>query len=181
MQCSWIFSAAWQPDIGVDLDQMHDIAPSWGSWKSWRQCGTNNVICYDSDRCRDLLGKAFQAVCNFYIPKSVYDDLRPQGCRVFGGEFPAKVTDIEDIVSMHLASTDCDLVMLLGFDFAQCDTIGVENQHRMAMMRQIIQQRDTVQWVLIDHDAEIAGIYQSLTNLTSDTLQNAVQLLSDNS
>jgi hypothetical protein len=119
--CAWVRSAGnlfgqcSEDQLGVASDyqsrsccgckQIKSVGPVWGSWQTWRGCNTDNVICHQQQKSRELLDRAFQAVCNFYVPRSLYEPLgRPVGVRFYDGDFDQELDHIEDIVAMHLAS-----------------------------------------------------------------------------
>lgn len=183
MRVNWVFSCAWIPDVTVDMACIKNVGPSWGSWKSWRGCDTDNVICHDRGRAQELLHRAFQAVCNFYVPRKYYQDLgRPVGVKLYDGDFLEETFDLEDIVAMHLAAANSDIILLAGFDLGK--PIPVEDRfemhkvrNRLGLMRQVMASNPGVQWVLIDHLAEIDVAFSELSNLTRDSVGNVLKLL----
>jgi len=183
MRISWVFASGYQIDPGQDIEKFKLIGPTWGSWKTWRSCSTDNVVCHDLAKSQDLIKRAFQAVCNFYVPRRHYQDLsRPIGIKLYDGEFTHDVNDLEDIIAMHLAADTSDIVLLTGFDFSdQEKTPDRLTNHRIhnyhGLIRGVIGQRDLVQWVAVDHPKKLGDLYQNLPNLTCDTMENALQLL----
>lgn len=183
MRINWVYANGHQIDPAVNIDTIKSIGPSWGSWKTWRPCQTDNVICHDLAKCRELMQRAFQAVCNFYIPRGFYQDLgRPLGTRLYDGDFKSDVDDIEDIIAMHLVAASSDLVLLTGFDLGAkelpADPLEKHKlKNRAGLIRSVIVGYPDVQWVLIDHATELDVAYQNLSNLTCDSLKNVLQLL----
>ena len=183
MRVNWIFATGYQLGPDVNIDQIKSVGATWGSWRTWRSCGTDNVICHDRSKCVDLIGRAFQAVCNFYVPKSYYQDLnRPMGVKLYEGDFNMDITDHEDIVAMNLVADISDIVLLVGFDFSlskipddKFDQHKLRNYHGLA--RSVINSNQMTQWVLIDHSSSLDKAYQNLPNLTCDTMKNTLQLL----
>lgn len=182
MKISWVAAADYRLDPAIDVDQIKSVGPVWGSWQTWRSCNTDNVICHQQQKGRELLDRAFQAVCNFHIPRRLYESLgRPVGIRLYDGEFDQELDDIEDIVAMHLAAADSDIVLMLGFDWTlPKDVQDRFEQHKLTnrhgLMHGAIANQDRVQWVAIDCKS-MDPSYQNLPNLTCDKLQNALQLL----
>jgi len=182
VRISWVVAAGHSLDPAVDVERMKSVGPVWGSWRTWRSCGTDNVICHQQQKGRELLDRAFQAVCNFYLPRSLYEPLsRPVGVRLYDGDFDREVDDIEDIVALHLAGANSDIVLILGFDWTLPDDVTdrferhkITNRH--GLMRSAISNMNTTQWVAIDC-ANMHKSYQNLSNLTCDSWQNALQLL----
>ena len=133
MQISAVFASTYQPQDPTDLLIVSKKLPTWGSWRTWRSCGTQNVVCWEQDQCEKLLRRAFQSVCNFYIPKKSWAPLnRPIGVKLFDGDFDRPVQDVDDIIAMHLASSTSDLVLLFGFDLSTPSaTDDVMERHRI--------------------------------------------------
>lgn len=183
MRVSWVFSSQYKIDPAVDIEMIKSVGPSWGSWKTWRSCSTDNVICYDLSKCRELVSRAFQAVCNFYVPKKFYQELgRPLGIKMFDGEFTQEVDEIEDIISLHLAAQTSDLVLMSGFILnIPDDIVDRYDRHKITnyhgMLRSLINNNPQTQWVAVDHQLPLDKNYQTLSNLTCDKMENALKLL----
>jgi hypothetical protein len=183
MRVGWVFASDHNLDPTISIEQIKSVGPSWGSWRTWRVCNTDNVICDDLAKSRELIDRAFQAVCNFYVPKKHYRDLdRPMGVKLYDGTFDQTVDNIEDIISMHLCCASSDIILLVGFDLGTQTDISDrfekhKYQNRHGLIHSLIRQNDQKQWVLIDHPQDLNQSYLALSNLTCDTLQNALQLL----
>ena len=183
MRVNWVVSSTYQLDPTLDPEKLKLIGPIWGSWRTWRSCSTDNVICYDFAKSRELIDRAFQAVCNFYVPRKYYQDLgRPVGLKLYDGEFAHDIDFPEDIISLHLAAGSSDIVLLLGFDFGKIATPADryqshQIQHQHGLMRSAISSSDMVQWVLVDHPMELDKSYQNIANLARDTMENVLKLL----
>jgi len=103
------------------------------------------------------------------------------GVKLYDGDFSPEVDDIEDIVALHLAAAQSDIVLLLGFDWVMPKDVTdrlvrhkLTNRH--GLMRGVIDGSPNVQWVAVDSE-EMDKSYRSLPNLTSDSLRNVLQLL----
>ena len=183
VRINWVVSAGYDLDPAVDVDQIKAVGPIWGSWRTWRGCQTDNVICHDLAKSRELIGRAFQAVCNFYVPKQFYQDLkRPIGIKLYDGDYKQDVKNIEDIVAGHLAAAASDIVLMLGYDLStpQSDPDALVNhqiQNRHGLLHSLIKTNGTVQWVAVDHDQKLDKSYSDLPNVTCDTMANALKLL----
>jgi len=183
MRINWIFADGYQLDPTRDLEKIKGIGPAWGSWRTWRSCGTDNVICHDLSKARELTARAFQAVCNFYVPKRHYADLnRPIGVKLYEGDFMHELDNHEDIVAMHLVSACSDIVLLVGFDFTDIDQgqdpyqqLKKRNYHGLA--RSIINNDPAVQWVAVDHSALPSESFREISNFTCDEFDNVLKLL----
>ena len=181
MNINWILANDYVPDPTIDLDQLKTCGALWGGWQTWRASGTDNVICHDTAKARDLIQRAFHAVCNFYVPSSAYAMLdRPQGVRLYEGEFVHDLDHHEEIVALHLTAGISDIVLLLGFDLAEVELPADRlERHRWLNHRNLIRQamKDNVQtqWVLVDHDRPVDKYFKELDNLTQDTLDNVLK------
>lgn len=166
---SWVLGQGWNPDPTLDLDLLRDAAPTWGSWQTWRACGTHNVICHDPQQAQRLVSRAFHAVCNLYVPQAVWDTLgQPQGVRVYGGDFPDIVDRAEDIVALHLAAAHSDITLIVGMTLEP-------NSVREAMVRGRVLQDPVQQWVWVDQ--ELPQNLRDLPNITCDDLPTVLKLL----
>jgi hypothetical protein len=182
VKISWVVAADHSLDPTVNVEQMKSVGPIWGSWRTWRACATDNVICHEQQKGRELLDRAFQAVCNFYIPRNLYEVLaRPMGVRLYDGDFDRELDNIEDIVALHLAGASSDIVLVVGFDWTLPEDVSdrferhkITNRH--GLMRSVISGSAQTQWVAID-SIRMDPSYQTLTNLTCDRMENVLQLL----
>lgn len=183
MRVNWVFADGYQLDPGLDTDIIKSIGPTWGSWRTWRSCSTDNVFCHDKTKTQELIGRAFQAVCNFYVPKKYYQDLgRPMGLKLYDGDFNHETDHAEEIVILHMVAAVSDLVLMAGFDLGKIpepedrfQKHKLQNYH--GMVRSVISNNPNVQWVLVDHKAELDKAYQNLPNLTCDEMVNVLKLL----
>lgn len=183
MRVSWVVAQGHSVGPGISIEAIKSIGALWGSWQTWREWSTDNVICHNPAKARELLDRAFQAVCNFYVPRSQYEFLkRPVGVRLYEGDYNMDVDELEDIVAMHLAGSQSDIVLMLGFDFASVTSpTNPLERHRLTnrhgLMRGTMVSNAQVQWVLIDHPRDLDKAYQNLSNLTCDTMASVLKLL----
>lgn len=181
MRVNWVMASGYQIDPTVNIEQLKNVGSVWGSWTTWRNCGTDNVICSDFSKARDLITRAFQSVCNFYIPSAHYQELgRPLGCKLYDGQFHQEVDNLDDIVAMHLAAGQSDIVLLLGFNFSVPTQVTdpflvhkIKNYH--GLMRSIIS-GSSAQWVAVDTDV-MDKSYQNIDNLVADRLETVLNSL----
>jgi hypothetical protein len=182
MKINWVLSTRTVLDPTIDIKQLKDIGSLWGSWITWRACQTDNVICHDLKKAQELVARDFQTKCNFYIPNSNYLTLdRPAGVKIYEGEFVHDIENHEDIVAMHLASAEADIVLLLGFDFTEPvkldDRLAEHRAHNYrSLIKQAILSQNEKQWVLIDHPGPVMKDWNGLDNLTTDSLSNVLDL-----
>jgi hypothetical protein len=182
MNITWVIADDVLLDPDFDIQQLKNIGSTWGSWRTWRTFGTDNVICHDIAKSRELLQRSLHTRCNLYIPEMHFQPLdRPNGIRLYGGNFLHEVEKQEEIVAMHLTSTQFDIVLLLGFDFSTL----AKNTDRLASHRafnyqnlclQTIIDNPTVQWVCVDHHNKLDKKFLDLDNLTLDSLEQVLKL-----
>ena len=179
---SWVLADSVELDPTVELDKFKQIGPLWGSWRTWRACQTDNVICHDQTKAVDLIKRNFQTQCNFYIPDSVYVSLeRPDGVRVYAGEFVHDVIRQEEIVALHLAASTNDIVLLYGWDLTELvpdedKLLANQKLHHRNMIRQAIINYNQVTWVIVDHDAPLDPNIAKLENVVTDSLNTVLEL-----
>ncbi len=182
MIINWVLATSLDLDPAIDIQNLKDIGSIWGSWKTWRSCQTDNVICHDLRKCQELIKRNFQQKCNFYIPNAHYISLdKPALIKVYEGEFQHDIEHHEDIVSMHLAASQADIVLLLGFDFTEPAILPDKlQQHRAHNYRSLAKQaminNAQTQWVLVDHPGKVMKDWNTLDNLTVDTMSNVLGL-----
>ena len=176
MNINWVLADTVSFGPEVDIDQLKSIGSFWGSWRTWRGCQTDNVVCNDLTKAVELLKRTFQKSCNFFIPNSAYQQLnRPEGVRLFEGKFVHDVDHQDEIVAMHLVAGTSDIVLLLGFDLTEKSVNPdklqqLREQNYRGLIRQAIKDNDHIQWVLVDHFGEIGKDMSSLENLSTDTM-----------
>lgn len=166
----------------IEPQTLKDVAPVWGSWKTWRAWNTDNVLCHDENKSRELIQRAFQAVCNFYVPKKQYAELgRPLKVNLYEGDFPGEMDRPEEIVAMHLVAENNDLVLLLGYNLTEITETDKYLKHKALnyqnAFRATVNTYPDTQWVLIDHPGDLAKSFQTIPNITCDNFDNVLKLL----
>jgi hypothetical protein len=180
MNVSWVLADTFVLDPVLDIKEIKEIGPLWGSWKTWRACQTDNVICHDLIKAGELLKRNFQTNCNFYIPNANWVKLdRPENVHLYEGSFVDEFQP-EEIIGMHLASQQSDIVLLLGFDLTEKERnpnklLEHQAQAYRALVINAIENSDA-QWVLVDHSGSIMKKMLHLPNLTTDTMVNCLGL-----
>jgi hypothetical protein len=183
MNINWVLANSYIPDPTINLDQLKACGAFWGGWQTWRASGTDNVICHDPAKAQELIKRQFHATCNFYVPNSAYAMLdRPQGVRLYEGKFLHDLDNHEEIVALHLTAGISDIVLLMGFDFAENELPSDRlERHRWLnhrnLIRQAIKDNAQTQWVLVDHDQPVGKDFGELSNVTTDTLANVIGML----
>jgi hypothetical protein len=172
MRTAWVISEALQLLPTKVYGRLQDIAPTWGSWSTWREFTTDNCTCSEIRKARELLARAFQVVTNFHVPKAYYQELgEPKGVRLIEGLPRIDVEYQDDIIAVSIASQQYDLVLLLGFDLEQPESYSDQ-------IYTIISGNADCQFVQIDAVKTAPERYQILTNFTCDSYENVLQLLS---
>jgi len=183
MNIGWVLADATVLDPTQDLVQLKNIGSFWGSWRTWRACSTDNVICHDMKQADALLTRQFQKQCNFYIPNNNYAALnRPDGVKLYEGKFVHDIDRQEEIVAMHLAAGYNNIVLLVGFDISDQvknpDKLAENRiQHYRNLFKQVIINNPNTQWVLVDHPGKIGKTFALLDNLTKDSMSNVIHML----
>jgi len=180
MEISWVLSEDYNDPI-VKSEQLKDIGSTWGSWKTWRSWSTDNVLCADNAKAQELIKRAFHSVCNFYIPQKSYTFLnRPTGVKVFEGDFPDDFAKQEDVIAIHLCSHS-ELVLCMGFDLQEVTETEPKSKFLAksyeAAIRAVIKNNPNTQFVFIDHPGELDKSLRDLENISCDTFENVLQLL----
>jgi hypothetical protein len=167
----------------ADIAKMKNLGSMWGSWRTWRACSTDNVICHEFSKAEELLQRNFQMTCNFYLPNDSYIALnRPDNVRLYEGKFVDNIVQSDEIVAMHLAASTSDILLLLGFDWREQEKspdklIEHRRQVYKLLVKNVVKDNPQTQWVLVDHPGELDPDLASLENLTKDTMAVALSLL----
>jgi hypothetical protein len=184
MNINWVIADGYHVDPTIDLTVLQNIGPIWGSWRTWRSCGTDNVICHNTAKAQELIQRDFQKNCNFFVPEKNFKSIgRPNGVQVYGGEFNEETNSIEDIIALHLSSSKSEIILLLGFNLQKISTEITDKfelhkiKNYYGLTRSLIASKSEIQFVLVDHPGEPDKSFQDLANLTCDTLENVLQLL----
>jgi len=183
MQVAWALSENLKSGQ-IDSNQLKNIAPIWGPYSTWNDYRTDNVICHDNKKAKELISRAFHAIFNLYLPKSSYIELgRPQGVKLYEGDFKDPLIDLkEDIVTLNLTSQNYEVVLMYGWDLSPVD----ENedkivQHKAKTYRNniatIIKSNPNIQYVLVDYNGKLAKDFKDLENLSQDTMSSVKELL----
>lgn len=179
MNICWVLGTDLDLDPGVEIEKLKAVGSLWGSWKTWRSYQTDNVICSDFSKARELIDRGFQTRCNLHIPRALFQSLdRPSGVKVYEGQYKDDIFNADDIISMHLAASQSDIVLLLGLDLSGKTTQDALQKHRWHvyhhLVRHAISSNDQVQWVIVDHHAPVQKEILGFDNVTQDQLSNVL-------
>jgi nanoRNase/pAp phosphatase (c-di-AMP/oligoRNAs hydrolase) len=80
---------------------------------------------------------------------------------------------------MHLAGSQSDIVLLLGFDWQSkpknSDRLSEHvAQNYRTLVKQAIVENSQVQWVLVDHPEQLMDELNNVSNITCDTLEGVL-------
>ena len=180
MKLNWVLADSVEINPAIEIERLKAIGPMWGGWRTWRSYSTDNVICHTDVDARNLISRNFHTRCNMYLPESVYQLVdRPNGVKLYQGEFHELVDSPDEIVSMHLAAAFSDIVLLSGFDLQprnlDHDRMAKHKWHNYVQyFLHIVKGNSGVQWVLLDHSPDIEKVLKDLPNLLFDTLDNVL-------
>jgi len=182
MQINWVISKDIK-DIEQSIDVLKNIGPLWGSYITWKKFKTDNCICHEKNIASDLIKRAFHAVSNLYIPSTLYTPLgRPVGVKLFDGGFDLiDVINKDDIISLHLAASNANIILLLGFDLTtNIETSEVNKFNRNSYYKNLIilfNSNPDIQFVIVDHYDDTDQMFNDIPNLTFDTTNSIISLL----
>jgi len=179
MNIAWVISNN-TDNSHLEYDFMSSIAPSWGSYKTWQVYKTDNCICTDLSTANEMLSRGLQTVSNFWVPESFFVDLgRPDNVQLIGGNFvndnyPYK----DDLVSLHLSSTNADIILMLGFDLSSLDSMSTQDKKNYYLnILHLIKNNSDKQFVLVNYNNDLSDMFNDLSNLSADTDDSVKDLL----
>jgi len=183
MRVSWVIADDAVLAPGTDPDQLKAIGSLWGGWRNQRAYQVDNVVCNDLRRTTALIQHGIHQRCNLFVSRTNHRTLgQPEGMQVYEGEFMHELDRQDEIVTLHLAAGQSDIVLLLGFDWQPQVTnpdalLELRAHNYRQLVRHVIQDNSEIQWVLIDHPPRLMPELANLSNLTVDTLSNVFELL----
>lgn len=176
MRVTWVVNDDYDPDTTIGSHRMKEIGSIWGTSKSWRKCSTDNVVCVEPTVAADLVKRAFQAVCNLYVPSTIFADIgRPKGVKVFEGALESGTARKSLVAALNLTAPLSDTVLLAGFQIGEPQTDA--DRLFLSSLKKVISKYSTVQWVALDTTDSPAAVLSGLPNLWFDTSENVIALL----
>jgi hypothetical protein len=179
---NWVLSQAFSACEDQDWQRIQNCAPTW-SGAGPRQITAQNSICSNAAACLQLLKSAAYQRTNLYVPHDFWlEHGQPTVVRVFQATPYPNITDVDDIIALHLAAAHSDIVLMLGFDL--CLNTGpidgktakiMQDYH--GLLRSLIVNTPETQFVAIDQPQILSASYQGIANLTCDTLQAVLTLM----
>ena len=185
MRINWVVADSTVLPPDVDVNVLKDIAAIWGGWRTWRGCSTDNVVCDDAGKARELLKRKMNEMCNMYVPSSIYAELdRPRGVHLYEGSFTFEINNKDELISIHLVSGQSDVVLLVGFDWTErpksADRLTAHRAtNYQRFVRDAISSNPDVQWVLVDHEGEVTPELSQYENLSCSSLEEVIELLAN--
>lgn len=183
MKICWVVSEE-TPSGFLDPQTLKSTAPTWGSWKNWKEYKLENCICSSTADAKNLITRAFHAVCNLYIMQASYIKLgSPIGVRLFNGTFKNDlIANKDDIITLNLVAGNNDIVLMSGFNFSPL----LQTEHKIKLLsreeyyyniRELMKTHFSTQFVLVDYVHELASWAKDLDNLSLDNIDNVKLLL----
>ena len=185
MEYCWLAQKDYDPDTTIGTDKMKDVASIWGSWKSHRQCQTDNCVVDDFKDANSLIKRNFNFETNLWTHEENFVNLgRPDALSLHKIGIDNDLQDRDDLVAMALAGARYDLVIAVGFDLSYntklTDKLEINNHKRyLSAVANIIKGFSTTQFVFIDLPLEATQNFSKLENFTCDNMQNVLTLVSD--
>jgi len=182
MNIYWVIAEEIQDDI-IDPEFISTVASSWGSYKTWQAYKTDNCISNELANTNELLQRGFETVCNLWIPEAQFSELgRPGGVHLFGGTFNREDNQYNtNVVSMHLACSSADIVLMLGFDMSEIDSSEdnalIDRKNYYLNMSRFFKEHPEVQFVLVNNINGISKMFEDIPNLSSDSADAVKEML----
>jgi hypothetical protein len=177
MNINWLVADSGVQFLPDQIKQIKEIGSIWGGWRTWKLCQTDNVVCHDTIQAQTLIDSNFQSLCNFYVPKDLYNKLnQPADIRVYAGEFVHEIQQPDDLVAMHLVATVSDIVLMLGFDCVTMVDTQSHVNYRNLIQQAMIQNKQT-QWVILNQTGSLWTELTTVSNLSQDTFKQVIEQL----
>lgn len=174
MNLNWVLAEHAVLPGSVTGSRLNSAAPIWSSWRQVRGYQVDNAVCYDSTLAQRLIDQGWNQLCNLYVPESVVQKNPRSNVNVFGGTFDLNIPSQDDVVCVHLAAAQSNVVLLLGFDL---DRSTVQQQTYVDLIYTAINSYTTVQWVMVDCYGKPEPKFFELKNFTCDSVENVLNLL----
>lgn len=182
MRFNWVLARGFATCDKHDWQRIQNSAPTWAS-TSPRKITAQNSICSNAAECLQLLKSAAYQRTNLYVPHDFWQEHgQPTVVRVFQATPYPNITDVDDIIALHLAAANSDIVLMLGFDLVlntgpmDAKTAKILQDYH-GLLRSLIVNTPETQFVAINQAQMLSPAYQGITNLTCDTLQAVLTLM----
>jgi len=168
----------------TDIDALKDVAPTWGSCSIYSDYQVDNIICNDIKQAERLIQHNIQNGVNFYIPQDNFSTLgNPPNIKTFQGSFADETINFkDDIVTMNVVTCTYDIVLLLGFKFTKpkAKAEQMDKHKQLAYLhniKTIITENEDKQFVLVNYKGKLSNDFESIENLSRDSLTNVLELV----
>jgi hypothetical protein len=173
MNVSWVLAEHAILPANVSASTLNSVAPVWSSWRNIRSYQVDNAVCYHTGTANQLIDCDWHQLCNLYVSSEIQQQTKKSPIYAFGGSFDFDIPSHDDIVCLHLAASQNQVVLMLGFDLTQ-------NQTYADLIYTTVSSYPDTQWVLVDNSNEPSAQLKELTNLTCDSMNNVLNLLGTN-
>lgn len=183
MRFNWVLSHNFYTCNDQDWQRIQNCAPTWSALDDQRPLSVQNCVASDASVCLTAIKSEYYRTANLYVPYDFWSAHgRPSVVQVFQTTHYPKIQHLDDIVALHLAAANSDIVLLLGFDFelrvGPVDTRTAKHlQEYHGLLRSCLVNNPLTQFVAVDHGPDFDTAYKNIANLTCDTLQAVLTLL----
>ena len=185
MEYCWLVQKEYNPQSTIGVDKMKEIASIWGSWKSHRNCLTDNSVVDDFKDASTLLKRGFNLETNLWTHEDNFIRLsRPEAMSLHKIGIDKDLQDRDDLVAMALTGARYDLVIALGFDLSYNTTLTDpleihEHKRYLSALANIVKGFSNTQFVFIDLPQDPTQNFTKLENFSCDNIQNVLELVTE--
>lgn len=183
MKIGWALSEQIGKKV-ANIDVLKDVAPTWGSCSIYSDYQVDNIICNDIKQAELLIQHSIQNGVNFYMPMDNFSTLgNPPNIKTFQGSFAdGNINFKDDIVTMNVVTSTYDIILLLGFKFTKPKPKAekLEQHKQLAYLyniKTIIESNEDKQFVLVNYKGKLSKDFDSIKNLSRDSLTNVLELV----
>lgn len=182
MKIGWALSEQIAKNV-INVNELKDVAPTWGSCSIYNNYDVDNIICNNIKDAERLIKHNIQDKVNFYMPQDNFSTLgNPPNIKTFQGSFnDPNINYKDDIVTLNVVTNMYDIILLLGFKFTKPKTKAeqIDKHKQLAYLhnvKTIIKEHKDKQFVLVDYKGKLTKDFNSLENLSRDSLANVLEL-----
>lgn len=183
MKIGWALSEQIGKKV-VEIGTLQDVAPTWGSCSIYNDYSVDNVICNDIKQAERLIQHNVQDSVNFYMPQEDCSTLgNPANIKTFQGAFDdPNINFKDDIVTLNVVTATYDIILLLGFKFTKpkAKAEQLDKHKQLAYLhniKTIIKDNEDKQFVLVNFKGKLSKDFDSIENLSRDSLANVLELI----
>jgi len=182
MKIGWALSEQIAKNV-TNVNELKNVAPTWGSCLIYNNYNVDNIICNDIKQSEKLIKHNVQNNVNFYMPQENFNTLgKPSNIKVFQGTFnDTNINHKDDIVTLNVVTNMYDIILLLGFKFTKpkAKSEQLEQHKQLAYLhniKSIIEENKNKQFVLVNYKGKLSKDFDSIENLSRDSLANVLEL-----